>query len=129
MKWHWFFFKRLHIYITTCRMKARQSRDNGGKEATREWFYDIIEPLRQRSKGTCELCGKPHKRLYAHHVLPFSHFPEYYKDLDNMLYICNSCHNMIHTDPFVECSMIEDMAIKKGIKLQNHYRICGRVLR
>ena len=35
---------------------------------------------------------------------------------------------MIHTDPFLECSMIEDMAIKKKIKLQKHYRICGRIL-
>ena len=129
MKWHWVLFKRLHVYITTCRMRDRQSRDSGSKEAARKWFHDVIEPLRQRSKGHCELCGKAHKRLYAHHVLPFSHFPEYYKDLDNMLYICNSCHNMIHTDPFVECSMIEGMAMKKGIKLQNHYRICGRVLR
>ena len=129
MKKHWVLFKRLHIYVTTSRMRERQSRDNRSKEDAREWFNDIIEPLRQRSNGHCELFGKPHKRLYAHHVLPFSHFPEYYKDLDNILYICNSCHSMIHTDPCVECSMIEDMAIKKGIKLQNHYRICGRILR
>ena len=123
MKKHWTLFNKLHVYITTCRMRARQSRDDRNKDAMREWFHDVIDPLRQRSNGHCELCGKPCKRLYAHHVLPFSRFPEYYKDLDNMLYICNSCHNMIHTDPFVECSMIEDMAIKKGIKLQNHYRI------
>ena len=129
MKLHWFLFKRLHVYVTTCRMKARQSRDNRGKDAMREWFHDVIDPLRRRSGGACELCGKAHTRLYAHHVLPFSHFPEYYKDLDNILYICNSCHNMIHSDQFVECSMIEDMAIKKKIKLQNYYKICGRILR
>lgn len=128
MKWHWTLFNKLHVYITTCRMKARQKRDVHSKEALQEWFQDVVIPLKQRAKEHCEMCGRTNKRLYAHHVLPFSRFPEYYKDLDNILYVCNNCHNMIHSDPFLECSMIEDMAIKKKIKLQKHYRICGRIL-
>lgn len=130
MNVHFHIFHKLHIYITTCRMKKRQLRDNSTvtKENRVEFYDKVIKPLKERSGGKCEFCGRENKRLYVHHVLPFSHFPEYYKDLDNMLYICNSCHNMIHTDPFLECSMIEDMAIKKKIKLQKHYRICGRIL-
>lgn len=126
MNVHFHIFHRLYIYITTCRMKKRQLRDNTTivPENRLEFYDKVIKPLKERSNGKCEFCGRENKRLYVHHVLPYSRFPKLNHDLDNILHVCVSCHNNIHSDPFLNASMMREVARKKHINLAKYFVIC-----
>lgn len=109
----------LNIYLTTGRMRRRQSRD-------------VFEPGRLSQKkscvtkrilyaetfGRCQCCGREfeYKRLELHHVLAWWRFPEYDGDIRNSRLLCHECHKAIHLNPFVESSQILEVAGTLGIE-------------
>lgn len=56
------------------------------KQALELWSQII------RSKGICEYCGKPSRRLNAHHILSKKHYPEFIFELQNGICLCWSHH-------------------------------------
>lgn len=55
--------------------------------------------------------------LHIHHILPYSRFPEMDNNMDNLLYICQTCHNNIHINPFVNIRLMKQVADRYGIDI------------
>ena len=50
----------------------------------------------KRDHFTCCDCGKKGGELNAHHVKPFSEYPELRLDISNGITLCKKCHNRRH---------------------------------
>lgn len=58
----------------------------------RTWIFSVMS----RDNWTCLKCGKRGGLLNAHHVKPFSKFPELRFNIDNGETLCRPCHVEIH---------------------------------
>ena len=80
-----------------------------------------MTPLRKRSNWRCELCSKKRK-LVVHHILPYRDYPEYELNLDNLLYVCNDCHNEIHNNPWLSAPLMREAGKTFGIDVEKVYK-------
>ena len=48
-----------------------------------------------KSIGKCEKCGST-EALQAHHILPYSKYPELRSDIKNLMILCCDCHSEKH---------------------------------
>lgn len=46
----------------------------------------------------CVLCGAPHTRCQAHHIMPWTAPGQGPTDLDNLVLLCHHCHRHVHAD-------------------------------
>lgn len=49
-----------------------------------------------KDKYTCQHCGKTGGNLNAHHIKPFSLYPDMRFDVNNGITLCRECHIKIH---------------------------------
>lgn len=69
--------------------------DNARIRASAEyakWRKAVFE----RDHFTCQMCGRYGCKLNAHHIKPFSKYPEYRLCLDNGITLCKECHKKVH---------------------------------
>jgi hypothetical protein len=72
--------------VTPLNKKLRKAIEN------RIWREGVFD----RDNWTCQICGIRGGRLHAHHIKPFSKFPELRLDVDNGITLCCECHKDIH---------------------------------
>jgi len=58
------------------------------KYAQGTWRKQVFE----RDDYTCQVCGQYGWSLVAHHILPYSDFPEHRDDIENGITFCVDCH-------------------------------------
>lgn len=58
----------------------------------KKWRVQVFE----RDKYICQSCGKIGGKLNAHHIKPFSVYPELRLDIDNGITLCKECHIELH---------------------------------
>jgi len=50
-----------------------------------------------RDNKACQKCHEVGREIHAHHILPWSKFPEVRFDVDNGITFCKSCHQRYHS--------------------------------
>lgn len=87
-------------------------------------FYKTKQWLRKRSivlrrdEYLCRECkryGKTTQANTVHHVMPLEQYPEYRLTTDNLLSLCNTCHNTMH-------DRITNQLTEKGMLWLNRIR-------
>ena len=71
---------------------------------SRDWFYKR-EEIKARDNHECQVCkseGKVTlKELIVHHIKPLEFYPDSKLDDDNLITVCQACHNRIHFERVV----------------------------
>jgi|APSaa5957512535_1039671.scaffolds.fasta_scaffold58389_2 hypothetical protein len=92
-------------------MFGRDGKDNpnwkGGSTPERQSVYvsqkwkSLVSNVWKRDKGKCIRCGfekgNTKKEFHIHHIIPFSNDKGKRTDIDNLVLLCKSCHNYIHS--------------------------------
>ena len=68
----------------------REERDN--LPGYREWRTSVW----MRDKNTCQLCKHKGKKIIAHHIKVYKHFPKNRIEVENGITLCRSCHMRLH---------------------------------
>jgi thymidylate synthase (FAD) len=61
----------------------------------RRGVEDLAPCVRERDDFTCRLCGQRGGTLEVHHVLPVWSRPDLVLDMDNLVTLCEECHDSI----------------------------------
>lgn len=110
------------FYIThNFRLKNSQSRD---QERNHKGICDVKRKLWDKHDCCCEMCGKKIDKFchsQVHHVLAWWRFPQFETDERNLMLLCPECHKHIHTDPFLECRLVEATCKELGVNPKDYY--------
>lgn len=105
----------VYLYASRCRMRKRQRRERTTKDERSEFYRDVKRPVMQMAGFRCAICGK---RVYRggqlHHVLPYTLFPEYEREIKNIMLLCVGCHNEVHRNPYINISLMEKKSMELG---------------
>ena len=116
----------LNIYLTTLRMRRRQSRDvSEFGQLSQKKCCVTKRQLYADTFGRCQCCGRqfPYSKIQLHHVLPWWKYPEYDGDIRNSRLLCNDCHRAIHLNPFAAVQEMEEVAKVLGVDLSERYAL------
>lgn len=85
-----------------------------------------------RDDHTCQCCSVKGTTLHAHHMNSFAHYPEQRFELNNLVTLCNHCHNLFHkkygngkATPNTKEQFLEFKAYVKNITKKDVILLCG----
>lgn len=112
-------FGNYNIYISNIRLKKRPKKPFDGN--LKSWRKHYIKPLIEKTGNHCMICGKYHKYLGVHHILPRDTYPELMRCRENLIFICEECHKRIHQNPYINLPMM--LKKMKQLGVENKYQI------
>ncbi|NBD16207.1 MAG: FAD-dependent thymidylate synthase [Cyanobacteria bacterium] len=92
------------------------------------WTRNIAPQVHEKFDFTCQKCAVRGGKLHAHHLLPVYSHPEKAYEFDNLVTVCESCHQEIHSQSlelefaqnFVPIQALPEKPKPKGRKLKAH---------
>ena len=84
--------------------RGYQNKIDSFKEISYVFRYDdpewikLSKAMRAKANYQCQICDKKTKELQTHHLIPIKHAPEKAFDPENLIVLCNPCHDKIHED-------------------------------
>ena len=67
-----------------------------------------IQIIKKKTKGCCAICGSPYN-LEIHHLIPRGSIHRGSDNVENLVYLCNSCHTQgpkaVHRDRKALCDL------------------------
>ncbi len=113
---------KLRFYVTwDFRLKNSNDRTRSEKHVK---LVELKHKVWNKTDGHCELCGKKlekYKKSELHHIMPYFIFKEYEVDETNVLLLCHDCHRDVHTNPFLNATMIARKAKEYNVNLKDYY--------
>lgn len=82
----------LHRFNNGRRKQLTNTNADRNKPEYFEWRIFVYE----RDNYTCQICGKRGGELNAHHIKPWSKFPDLRFSVDNGVTLCKKCHKYVH---------------------------------
>lgn len=74
------------------------TKSNKERYKLRKYETSVLrEKTFERDNYTCQCCEKTNTTLNAHHILPFSKYPDLRYNLDNLITLCYNCHTSYHS--------------------------------
>jgi thymidylate synthase (FAD) len=61
------------------------------------WTRTVAPQVHEKFDYTCQRCSTRGNRLHAHHLLPVYSHPEKGYDFENLVTVCEACHQCIHS--------------------------------
>ena len=102
----------ISIILEALRILAQDNTESLINQIDRDAFYNSQtwrnkrESIVVRDNNECQVCKDNGKvtltNLIVHHIQPLEFHPELKLDDDNLLTVCLSCHNSIHTSAAVK---------------------------
>jgi hypothetical protein len=87
------------IGTTNPNYKSGSSPERQRLYASGEW-KELIRSIYRRDNYRCTQCGSPKRErrgLHAHHVKPWATHPELRADPSNIVTLCRTCHERLHS--------------------------------
>lgn len=92
------------------------------------WTRTVAPQVHEKFDYTCQRCGTRGNRLHAHHLLPVYSHPEEAYDFENLVTVCEACHQCIHSQGlelefaqnFIPIQSLPQKPRPKGRKLKAH---------
>ncbi len=84
-----------------------------------EWRKAVYE----RDDYTCQECGKKEVYLNAHHIRPWSLFPDDRYEVDNGVTLCQKCHKKVHerkSHKFLDLGYGRNKPIPRTVREKNN---------
>ena len=100
----------------------------GERVAIGAWTRTVSPQVHEKFDYTCQRCGTRGNRLHAHHLLPVYSHPETAYDFENLVTVCEACHQCIHSQGlelefaqnFIPIQALPQKPRPKGRKLKAH---------
>lgn len=92
------------------------------------WTRTIAPQVHEKFDYICQKCGVQGGMLHAHHLLPVYAHPEKAYDFENLVSVCKSCHEEIHSQDlelafaqnFIPITVLTEKPKSPGRKLKAH---------
>lgn len=90
----------------SCRAKwyftgKRNPRWKGGKPREKRLelpeYKKWMKVVYRRDNWSCKICGYKGKKIVAHHIKTYLHFPSQRFEINNGITLCRACHCRLHT--------------------------------
>lgn len=115
---------RFYITLSNVPLKKKQKRDYKCTKRYAAFMISYKHRYLEEHNNKCPICGqeKTYDDCHIHHVLPYSKWEWLYDDTRNWMVVCRDCHKEIHTNPYLNISLMEAKAKELNINLKEEFR-------